>query len=496
MASGGPVRLAFDRLTVDFGPTRALDDLSLEIAPGEIVGLLGHNGAGKSTLLNVASGAVEWTRGAFAVDGQQIAIGASPSSLAARGLTIIHQEPALAGNLSVLRNLYLATGNRDDQKTRRTKAAEALARVGLDVDLNTPVEILSLGERQLVDLARGVLRGGVTTLLLDEPTAALGAAETAALHALIRDFAAQGTGVVYVSHRLPDILDVCTRIVVLREGRLVMDEPSVDLDVTDLAKALAPELTSNELVVQSGGEKALTLVHGDRELVFRDGEVVGLFGMAAGEQFGLLSSLFGDGPAQRAELRGASYRPRRPLDAIRAGVYLVPSDREKDGLISGMSAAENVNLPWHRLLGRRWWVSRSKPGSAYTRARNALNVRGPEGSEPIAEFSGGNRQKHLLARWTFPSRPSLLLLAQPTQGVDVAAKQDIATVVRELASESTCVIVGSAESDEIVALCDRAYVLYNGRSAELQAGPDFSGRLLQTLLDLSQSAEAPTARTA
>ena len=479
-------RLRFDGVTVDFGVTRALDDFTASFVPGEIVGLLGHNGAGKSTLLNVATGAVRSTAGEMLLDGEAVPHGSSPAEIAALGVTVIHQTPALAGNLSILDNMWIGRPWSGSRKDRAAKARAALDRVGgQDLPLTALVGALPLGQRQVIDLARGLLAGEMKVLLLDEPTAALGQAETDSLHALIRSLAASGTTVIYVSHRLPDILEVCGRVIVLREGRLVSESPVAGLTGEALARALAPELVEQEQVPTNPAGVVLRST-APYDLEFRAGEVVGLFGVAAGPQFALLESWHGNGGDTETTLDGTPYAPRSPHAAIAASVHSVPADRDRDGLIGGMSAIDNVFLPWRgrRVGGRPVTGSPTRMREVYDRARGVLGILGPGPDSPISSFSGGNRQKHLLASWLFPATPKVLLLSQPTQGVDVAAKVDIRAAVRTAAAAGTCVIVASAESDEIASLVDRAYVLVDGAAAPVDRSEDFDASLLQTLLDL------------
>nr|WP_237465056.1 sugar ABC transporter ATP-binding protein [Leucobacter luti] len=478
--------MSFSNVGVRFGSTLALDGIDLDIPAGQIVGLLGHNGAGKSTLLNVATGAISATSGTLALDGEAVPPRATPGDVAELGVAVIHQEPALAGNLSILDNLFLGRQVGLSRAERAKRAVDALSTVGgAHLSVHTPVGALSLGERQLVDLARGLLRGDMRVLLLDEPTAALGEAETRALHALIRDLAAKGTAIVYVSHRLPDIVDVCERIVVLRGGALVMDATTEGMSVAELSQALAPGVQRESGWAPTVGEARLAVRAAGSELSFRDGEIVGLYGMAAGEQFHLLDALFGLRDGVDAELSGSRYRAARPGQAIAQGVHLVPADRETDGLVGGLSGKDNTYLPWFA----KGWRSRGKINVAYESIRQTLNVHGPDGDAPIMSFSGGNRQKHLLARWMFPVAPRVLLLAQPTQGVDVGAKLDIRIALRALADTGVCIVVASAETDEIASMCDRSYVLAHGASREIHRSGRYEADLLETLLDLTPAGD-------
>lgn len=492
MTGSTPPRLTLEGLTVDFGVVRALDGVDLTLAPGEIVGLLGHNGAGKSTLINAVTGGIRATAGRVFLDGEQV-VADTPKHAAELGITVVHQTPALAGNMSILDNLYLGRPTTGKSRFMRRAARTALGEVGGgDLPLDMKVGALELGSRQVVDLARGMLTGEMKVLFLDEPTAALGQAETDALHALIRKLTRIGTSVVYVSHRLPDIVEVCDRIVILREGRVAGQQAVTGLDAGSLARALVPELDEEHFVEAQAGEVVLEVMapSAPSPMSFRAGEVVGLFGVAAGEQFELLDDLHGARHVE-ARLNGSPYRARSPLDAIERGVHLVAADRDRDGLIGGMSALDNVYLPWRgrRREGRRLVHGAKGRSAGYARARTALGIVGPGPDSPVSAFSGGNRQKHLLATWLYPVAPKVLLLAQPTQGVDVGAKIDIRKAVRAAARQGATVLVASAENDEISQLCDRSYVLFGSEVAEVPRTEDFDAALLQTLLDLIPAKE-------
>lgn len=478
-------RLSFADVTVDFGTTRALDHVSVDLAPGEIVGLLGHNGAGKSTMLNVATGAVSATTGTLTIDGDDVQI-TTPADAHAHGITVVHQSPALADNLSIVDNLYLGRGSTGRGTEARDAARTALDEVGGSrLGLDTMVGVLSLGQRQIVDIARGLLGGEMKVLLLDEPTAALGQAETDALHELIREVSARGTTVVYVSHRLPDIVDVCERVVILSNGAVAAQMPVEGLSTRELARALAPDMKDETFVAGTPGE-IIVNVTAPHRMQFYAGEVVGVFGVAAGDQFAFLEALAGVGGTLDVQVEGRDYAPRSPNDAIKAGVHSIAADRDKDGLVPGMSAIDNVFGPWRgrRIAGKAVAESRRQRTEVYSAIRSSLNVHGPGPASPIAAFSGGNRQKHLIAAWMTPVAPTVLLMAQPTQGVDVGAKADIRRAIRAAADAGAAVIVASAESDEIASICDRSYVLSSGRMNEVARSDHFDSDLLQSLLDL------------
>ncbi|MFT8704173.1 ATP-binding cassette domain-containing protein [Bifidobacterium aquikefiricola] len=489
-------RFQLENVVVDFGINRAIDHVSMDIQPGQIVGLLGHNGAGKSTILNLASGAITWTSGHFRIDSEDIPPGSTPKNLAELGVAVIHQEPSLIPSLSIFANMCLgrrfSLGTRSSRK--RQLAAKALHDLGVEVDIDSPVSTLTLGQRQMVDLARSTMSADIRVLLLDEPTAALGPSQTEELHGLIRKFAARGTSVLYVSHRLPDILDICERIIVLNAGRLIMDAPSEGLSLADLSNALAPGLKKETKTASASSGKAMLDVQLSQSSVkASEAEVVGLYGMASGSQFDIAAELFGLSAdardvISRITLAGSNYRVSDPRKAMKRGVFYVPMDRDVEGLIGDVAASTNILLPWYHHIGGRWHIGPNFGNDLYERCRKELSVIGPDGNTPISQFSGGNRQKHLLARWMFPAQSRLLVLSQPTQGVDIGAKQDIVRAVRNKAKQGTCIIVASSEADEIVSMCDRAYVVVGGSALQYSDSDLNEEHLLQGLLTLSQSA--------
>lgn len=485
--------VALDDIHVSFGGTVALAGASFRVGPGEIIGLLGHNGAGKSTLVKVATGALRPDRGRILLGGVPVANHADPRAMERLGVKVIHQDPALAGNLSIFDNITL--GRREEnlsRKSRRGLSSGALALLGARFDVNRPVNTLSFGERQIVALARA-LSTNLSVLFLDEPTGALGQRETENLHALLRKLASGGRGVVYVSHRLRDILEVCTRLVALQGGRVMFDQPSKAFTLRDLSEALAPGVSGRRIAAAtyatSANSHRLELdAHGQRH-VFRGGEIVGLFGMAAGPQFRLLESLFGLRERLPTELNGTRFLPRGPADAVRRGVYYVSADREREGLIAEMSALDNLVLPWLHHHTRLFLFSHERAAAVFRHAKQALNVRGGHMDGPAGALSGGNRQKLVVGRWLFGRRPNVLLLSQPTQGVDVGARTDIAVALRRLAEEDAVILVASSEADEIALLCDRAIVCEGPTWEECPRTEQWEERLLEGLIRHTRSGE-------
>ena len=484
-AEAGAPLLRMAGVHVAFGGNVALADVAFDIRPGEIVGLLGHNGAGKSTLVNVATGALRPQRGTMEVEGRPVPLRGNPRDMERAGIKVIHQEPALSENLSVADNITLGRADeRLSPRKRRQIARDALALLGSTLNVDQPVSALAFGEKQVVDLARA-LSTHLHVLLLDEPTGALGQHEADRLHDLLRRLASDGHGIVYVSHRLRDILEVCTRLVVLRGGHVVLDRPAAGFGIGELSAALVPEMQAIEHVhVDSAPEETMLGVDwaGGQQFQFQRGEIVGLFGMAAGPQFTFLEALYGLGERVDAELDGRRFAPHSPREAIRRGVYYVSANRERDGLLAHMSSLDNFVLPWMRHHTRFLAFSHAKAARVYARAEEALNVETGHIDDPIIALSGGNRQKIVVGRWLFGRQPKVLLLSQPTQGVDVGARADIARALRRLTGEGVTVLVASSESDEIELLCDRAFVCEGTPWQASERAADWSERLLEALI--------------
>lgn len=480
--------LAMEGVHVRFGGNVALIDEAFHVMPGEIVGLLGHNGAGKSTLVNVATGALRPQQGAMWVEGSPVALRGDPREMERAGIKVIHQEPALSDVLTIEQNITL--GRREESlslKARRQFAERALGLLGSSMNVDQLVSGLQFGEKQIVDLARA-LSTNLRVLFLDEPTGALGQHEADRLHDLLRKLATEQRGVVYVSHRLRDILEVCTRLVVLRGGRVVLDRPARGYGIAELSEALAPGMKSKDgpPFTQTSMQKVLEVDRGDGPpLQFKRGEIVGLFGMAAGPQFKFLEALFGIKDTFAAELDGRKYAPRSPREAIRRGVFYVSANRELDGLLKDMSALDNLVLPWIDAHRKLLAFSHSKAARVYRRAETALNIEGGHIDAPVGALSGGNRQKIVVGRWLFGDTPKVLLLSQPTQGVDVGARVDIARALQRLTAEGVTVLVASSESDEIELLCDRAIICEGKTWLASEPGPDWSERLLEGLINHS-----------
>jgi ribose transport system ATP-binding protein len=496
--------------------TQALKGVDLALAGGEVVALVGENGAGKSTLIKILAGVLARDSGTIAIDGSAVDL-AGPADAMAHGIAVIHQELMLCDNLSVAANLCLG---RDPLRwralgwidgARRLEASRrALERVGLDVDPRRPVSALAPAARQLVEIARA-LDLEARFVIMDEPTSSLDRRDTERLLRLIAGLRGSGIGVLYVSHRLEEVVEVADRAVVLRDGAAAGELARGELDADALVRLMIGRTAHAGPVPGGGGgadgeraaagsRRALRPVLRARALRtsraapavtfdLHAGEILGLFGLVGAGRTELLETLFGlRGAAGGSLIIGGgsesagerAYTPRRAADAIAAGLALVPEERKSQGLIAEMSVGDNLNLA---AIARRPLLARRRRGDERRLAAElctGLDVRPPRPEIEVARLSGGNQQKVVLGKW-LAIEPRLLLLDEPTRGVDVGARADIHARLRDLATRGVAVLLSSAETEEILALADRALVLRRGALAGTLAGAELTERNLLRL---------------
>jgi ribose transport system ATP-binding protein len=474
----------------------ALEDVSLAVAAGEVVALVGENGAGKSTLLRTIAGLVAPDRGAMRFDGQPWAP-RDAASAARGGVALVHQELCLAENLSAAENIGLGREPRRfglvDRVRLEQRAAAALERVGARFGPRVRVETLAAGERQLVEIAKG-LDQDARLLILDEPTSSLTARETARLFELVHDLRRRGLAVLYVSHRLHEILELADRAVVLRDGRnageLARSELSRERLVARMVgRDLAPVAPRSAPAAGAGGSAGASLSARTPRLALAGytttafpaarvdleahaGELVGLAGLVGAGRTELLETLFGlRAPVGgTALLDGQPLVARSPRAAAAAGVALVPEDRREQGLLLEEGLRVNVALATLERRARFGLVARPAEVACAEAQVRALSVRTSGLEQPVATLSGGNQQKVVVGRW-LAAGPRLLLLDEPTRGVDVGAREELYVLLERLAADGLCVVFASSDMEELLRLADRVVVLCDGRVAgELARG--------------------------
>ena len=459
-----------------FAGLTALDNVDLDVKPGEIVSVVGHNGSGKSTLIKILAGV-------YTADGGTV------ETAPGTELHFIHQDLALIGELTAAENLALTRGEGTGAvapygaRARSARARELIARFGIPFDVDVPVQRLTPAQRAIVAISRALdgWSHSANVLFLDEPTESLHRSEVEVLFEAVRKLAAEGTGIVFVSHRLNEVLSLSDRIVVLRDGQKVADDGVSEIDETKLVQYITgtESHTAHERV-SSATDSVVLDVRGLRggnveriDLTVRAGEVVGIAGVLGSGRETVPSLLFGAEPgnADHFEVAGSAYAKRSPSSSLRRGIVFTPGDRARLGLVREMNARENLTLPHLDLLrGPFAYVS---PRAEHTRAAKEMvnyDVKPPIAEQQISLFSGGNQQKILIAR-SMHDAPKVLLLDEPTQGVDVGAKVAIYATISRGAAEGAAIVVSSSDAKELLGICDRVIVMRDGE-AVLDLGGD------------------------
>jgi ribose transport system ATP-binding protein len=472
-------RFAREGLTVRgvskrFDATQALDSIDLDVAPGEVVALLGENGAGKSTLSNIIAGTFAPDTGSMTWRGRPYAP-AEPGDAIAAGIGMIHQELRLLPDLSVAENVFIGRwpmqGGRVDRDEMNRRAAEQLQRLGLDIAPTRTVRSLRVAAQQQVEIAKA-LTLNARLLLLDEPTAALGAEETEHLFERIDQLRAEGVSFIYVSHRLDEIARIADRVVVLRDGRWVASHDSAQVPVAQLIQdmvgrnldRLFPDTGSagSDEVLRVDGLTSAAGAFRDVSFAVRTGEILGIAGIVGAGRTELVRAIAGADAVASGSVHvdGKPLRLGDPLAAIRAGVVLVPEDRKAQGIVLDMPIADNIAVCNLDRLAEGGWV---KPGRVREVAKAAIDKLQVKGApdQHVRALSGGNQQKVVIAKW-LERQPRVIILDEPTRGIDMGARAAIYEVIAELAGAGMAVIVVSSELEEVLGLSHRVMVLSRG----------------------------------
>lgn len=474
----GPPAVAVHGLVKSYPGVRALEGVSLSVNAGEVRALLGKNGAGKSTLVKIIAGAVRPDAGHVALAGEVVAL-ASPADARSHGVAVVHQELSLVPGMTVAENLVLgrwrAVGGRGPLISSRAIARYArtlLHEFGVTLDPQERVSRLSPAQRQSVEIARA-LSDGTRVLILDEPTSSLPAVEVAALLSLVRRLAASGIAIIYVSHRMDEIHRVADSVSVLRDGRHIATRPAREVTTGQMVALMTGRAAPPPAVTRRApeGPAVLSVSHlhsGDRvrDISFevRRGEILGIAGLLGSGRTELLRCIYGLRRRDhgRVEVHGRPLPARRPRAAIRAGLAYAPEDRKAEGLALGMSVAGNLVLASLRRLGPAGLLSRRRELRIAEASRAQLRVKTPTVDTPVGVLSGGNQQKVVLGKW-LNAKASILLLDEPTRGVDVEAKEHIYQLLRDIAGAGAGIVVVSSEIEELFLCCDRLLVLNSGR---------------------------------
>ncbi len=458
-----------------FGATQALDDVSLNLYPGEIHGLIGENGAGKSTLIKIMTGIYQPDQGDLLVEGQSIHVSNTQESQA-RGITAIYQEPMIFPDLNVAENIFISHrdfGRFVNWGSMFHDADDILGKLDIRLDVRQPARGLTLAAQQAVEIAKAISLD-VRILIMDEPTASLSVHEVRQLFTLVRKLRDQGVSILFIGHRLEEVFEISDRITVLRDGKWVSTSPTTDVTTDDVIKDMVGRDVGEFFAKTSSehGDLLMSVKNLSKEGVFTDmnfdihrGEVLGFAGLVGSRRTDVGLALFGIEPADSGEIifDGSIQEVHSPQKALRIGIAYMSEDRRKLGLSMPMSITVNMTLPTlNRYLTSLGLVIRADERETAEQFRDSLSIRTPSIETAIEDLSGGNQQKVMLSKW-LNANPKLLILDEPTRGVDVGAKADVHRIIDELAENGLAIIMISSDLPEVLAMSDRVLVMREGR---------------------------------
>jgi inositol transport system ATP-binding protein len=489
-----------------FPGVTALDGVSLRVGRGEVHALLGENGAGKSTLLKILSGAQRADEGRLRFDGRALGAADTPVQRMRLGIVTIYQELNLLPALSVAENMYLGreplVAGLLSWRRLYAMAQQVIDALGLDLDPRTEVRSLSVAQQQMVEIARA-LTLDARLIVMDEPTSALSEREVATLHRIIRELRAKGISVVYVTHRLAEVKAICDRYTVLRDGALVASGDVAGVEVRDMVRLMVgreveflarpAHVAPGPVVLQVENVSRAALAGARHATVLRDlsvevraGEIVGFAGLVGAGRTELARVIFGADRCDRGAIRvgGVALTLRSPADGIGAGIVLVPEDRKQQGCFLTQSIRQNMTLPsLPRLAKWKYFVDEEAETALIEEYRRKLQIKMASDDVAIATLSGGNQQKVLLARW-MALRPRVLIVDEPTRGIDVGAKVEVHQVLFAMAAAGVAVIVISSELPEVMAVSDRIVTFHEGRITGVVPARDATEEALMRLMTL------------
>lgn len=467
--------IALSGITKQFGGVQALRGVDFRLFSGEVHALVGENGAGKSTLVKILAGIHRPDSGVMKMSGEAVEL-RSPTQAQSLGIAVVQQEPMLFPDLDVAENVFMGRHPRDrfgrvDWKRMYREVDQLLASLDVTLGSHTPVQGLSVAEQQLVEIAKA-LSLEARVLILDEPTAALSSHEVEELFAIVRQLRERGVAILFVSHRLEEIFAIADRLTVFRDGTHIITAPVSEMSTDEIIKHMVGRELSNLFPKgeASVGEVVLEVRHLTRPGAFADvsfqlrqGEILGFAGLVGAGRTEVAQVLFGIERAESGEiwLKGRQVRVRSPRDAMNYGIAYVPEDRHQHGLVMNFSIASNVTLPILKQVSRLGLVSPRLEHTIAEEYSRQFRVRSTGVEQLVTALSGGNQQKVVLSKW-LATHPSVLILDEPTRGIDVGAKAEVHRIVSDLAAGGLAIILISSELPEVLAMADRVMVLHEG----------------------------------
>jgi rhamnose transport system ATP-binding protein len=496
--------IALDGAEKSYGAVRALRQGTLSLQPGEVRGLVGENGAGKSTLVKLLGGVVRLDTGEMRVDGELVDFH-SPTAARDAGIAVIYQEPTLFPDLSVAENVVmgfhpLGSLRRIDRGAMRRQVRGLLDRLGVSLDADRPVRGLSIADQQIVEIAKA-LSFEARVLIMDEPTAALSGNEVERLFTVVRALREEGAAVLFISHRIEEVFAICDTVTVMRDGAVVHDARIADMTPDDMVRRMVGRELSALFPKQDAeiGAPVLTVHRLTREGVFFDvsfevraGEIVALAGLVGAGRSEVARAIFGiDRPdAGHVEVEGRKVPPGRPLAAMRAGIGFVPEDRRQQGLVMDLSIARNATMTRTGALTRGGLIGSRAEDRLASEWATRLQLKFHRLADPVGFLSGGNQQKVVLAKW-LATEPKLLILDEPTRGIDVGTKSEVHRLMSELAGRGLAVLMISSELPEVLGMADRVLVMHEGRlTAEIPRAQADEENVIRAATGRAQEAAA------
>jgi len=486
-----------------FGAVQAITDGSIELYASEAHALVGENGAGKSTMVKILAGVHQPDSGTFLMDGKPVVLH-GPAAARDAGLAIIYQEPTLFPDLTVAENIFMGRqplrgGRRIDIRSMRARSAELFERLGVPLDPARICRGLSIADQQIVEIGKA-LSLNARVIVMDEPTAALSALEVARLFEVVRALRASGAAVLFISHRLEEVFEICQRVTVMRDGRQVLSSELAGLTAGDLVRAMVgrdmPDRSAGEQ--SAPGANVLSVEHLTREGVFTDisfgvraGEIVAFAGLVGSGRSEVARAIFGIDSYDAGSVTMSGRRLRRgsPADAMAAGVGLVPEDRRQQGLVMDMSIQQNMTLASLGRLRHAGLISAAAERAFATDWATRLQLKYGRLTDPVARLSGGNQQKVVLGKW-LGRKPTLLIVDEPTRGIDINTKAEVHQMLARLAADGVAILMISSELPEVLHVSDRILVMREGRLTAEYSRADASEEMIMSAATGQHQAQA------
>ena len=468
--------LELKNVSKHFGAIHALNEVSLSLEPGQVVGLMGDNGAGKSTLVKIVAGVYRRDAGTFLLDGEPADFGSTAESKTA-GVAVIYQEPTLFPDLSVTENIFmgrqiLGRGRRIDKAAMYAEADRLFKGLGVHIDPRRPALGLSIADQQVVEIAKAISLDA-KALVMDEPTAALSGVEVERLFAVARRLRDEGRAIVFISHRFDEVFELCDTVTVMRDGAYITTRPTVGSDVSEIVKLMVGREVADlfpkqdaeigDVVLEVEGLTRAGVFH-DVSFTVRRGEIVGLAGLVGAGRSEIARAVFGVDryDAGTVTVAGTRIPAHSPQAAIKAGMAFIPEDRRRQGLVTDASVAENMAAVIRRNLTSAGLLTRARENRAVEPWAARLEVKTNALDAPAKTMSGGNQQKVVIAKW-LATKPDLLIIDEPTRGIDVGTKAEVHRLLSELAGQGVAILMISSELPEVLGMADRVLVVCEGR---------------------------------